>query len=81
MEPKAPYAESGRSSPAPSKIAGYERYLAQGPTPEIEMTRLDIPDNQPLLNQVCTLSAEPTALAHANHGDLDSGLLRPYGRK
>ena len=50
-EPKVPYADSGRSSPAPSKLAGYERYLAHGPTPEIEMTRLDIPDHQPLLNQ------------------------------
>ena len=48
-EPKVPYAESGRSSPAPSKIAGYERYLAQGTASEIEMTRLDIPDHQPLL--------------------------------
>ncbi|KAH9942140.1 uncharacterized protein BXZ73DRAFT_97565 [Epithele typhae] len=51
LSDKAPYPEGGRSSPAPSKFAGYDRYLAQGPTSEIEMTRLDIPDNQPLLNQ------------------------------
>ena len=41
------------TSPAPSKLLGYDRYMAHGPGhPEIEMARLDIPDNQPLLNQV-----------------------------
>ena len=36
-------------------MANYDRYLAYGPQPEIEMNRLDIPDNQPLLNQVSSL--------------------------
>ncbi|TFY61331.1 hypothetical protein EVJ58_g4587 [Rhodofomes roseus] len=40
---------SGRASPAPSKIAGYDRYLAGRPQPEIEMARLDY-DQQPLLH-------------------------------
>ncbi|CAL1711425.1 unnamed protein product [Somion occarium] len=38
---------TGRASPAPAKAA-YDRYLAQGPQPEIEMTRFD-GDQQPLL--------------------------------
>ncbi|KAI0919073.1 hypothetical protein AcW1_003454 [Taiwanofungus camphoratus] len=38
----------GRASPAPSKFAGYDQYLANGPQAEIEMTRLDY-DQQPLL--------------------------------
>ncbi|KIP11341.1 hypothetical protein PHLGIDRAFT_99971 [Phlebiopsis gigantea 11061_1 CR5-6] len=46
---KADYMVAGRASPAPSKIAGYDRYLNQGPQPEIEMSRLDI-DQLPLLN-------------------------------
>ena len=46
---KADYMAGGRASPAPSKFAGYDRYLAQGPHPEIEMSRLDI-DQLPLLN-------------------------------
>ena len=49
------YPDAGRASPAPSKMANYDRYLAYGPQPEIEMNRLDIPDNQPLLNQVSSL--------------------------
>ena len=54
-EPKGMYPDARSASPAPSKLMGYDRYLAQGPTPEIEMTRLDIPDNQPLLNSVCVV--------------------------
>ncbi|KAI8968836.1 DUF221-domain-containing protein [Trametes punicea] len=48
---KSPYSDNGRNSPAPSKLAGYDRYLAQGPQPEIEMTRLDTASeiHQPLL--------------------------------
>lgn len=45
------YAASGRASPAPSKMTSYDRYLASGPQPEIEMARLDY-DQQPLLNAV-----------------------------
>ena len=40
----------GRESPAPTKVAGYDRYLAQGPMhSDIEMTRLNV-DQVPLLN-------------------------------
>lgn len=42
------YANNGRASPAPSKMANYDAYLANGPQPEIEMIRLDY-DQQPLL--------------------------------
>ena len=40
----------GRASPAPSKVVGYDRYLAQGPVnqSDIEMTRLNV-DQVPLL--------------------------------
>ncbi|KAI0343669.1 DUF221-domain-containing protein [Trametopsis cervina] len=38
----------GRASPAPSALLGYDKYLAQGPQPEIEMNRLDT-DQLPLL--------------------------------
>lgn len=47
--------EGGRASPALGKALNYDRYLAYGPQPEIEMTRLDTSDNQPLLNQVSHL--------------------------
>ena len=40
---------TGRASPAPSKLAGYDRYM-QGSQPDIELARLDI-DKQPLLQQ------------------------------
>lgn len=40
---------TGRASPAPSRMTGYDRYLANGPQPEIEMARLDY-DQQPLLH-------------------------------
>lgn len=39
---------AGRASPAPSKMVGYDRYLAQGPQGEIEMSRFDV-DQMPLL--------------------------------
>ena len=46
---------AGRAaSPAPSKLAGYDRYLATGPQPEIEMTRLDY-DQQPLLQATVSI--------------------------
>ncbi|GBE80758.1 predicted protein [Sparassis crispa] len=57
------YANSGRASPAPSKMAGYDRYLAQVPHHEIEMTRMDA-DQQPLLTAPQTLGYyEPGAMA------------------
>ncbi|PSR72720.1 hypothetical protein PHLCEN_2v11415 [Hermanssonia centrifuga] len=45
---KSEYGPADRMSPAPSKMMGYDRYLAQGPQPEIEMSRLNI-DRVPLL--------------------------------
>ncbi|KAH9944775.1 DUF221-domain-containing protein [Amylocystis lapponica] len=48
--PVAPYYAGSRpSSPAPSKIAGYDRYLTQGTQQEFEMSRLDV-DQLPLLS-------------------------------
>ncbi|KAH9855932.1 DUF221-domain-containing protein [Lenzites betulinus] len=72
MDPKAPYSDSGRGSPAPSKMAGYDRYLSQGPTPEIEMTRLDTTsDVQPLLPHQQTLGYfDPMAAASRSNVDL-----------
>ena len=52
---------TGRASPAPSRIAGYDRYLASGPQPEIEMARLDY-DQQPLLH--AAVSAPSPSLTH-----------------
>ncbi|EIW54410.1 DUF221-domain-containing protein [Trametes versicolor FP-101664 SS1] len=67
-DPKVPYAESGRGSPAPSKFAGYDRYLASGPQPEIEMTRLDTTsDVQPLLpHQQAPGYFDPGAASRSN---------------
>lgn len=45
---KPDYSGAGRASPAPSKISGYDRYLAQGAQQEIEMSRLNV-DQVPLL--------------------------------
>lgn len=49
---KSEYYAAGRASPAPSKMAGYDRYLQQGPQgsqqDHIEMTRFDA-DQMPLL--------------------------------
>ncbi|EMD32930.1 hypothetical protein CERSUDRAFT_118360 [Gelatoporia subvermispora B] len=42
------WSSDGRASPAPPKVVGYDRYLAQGPQTEIELTRFE-PDCQPLL--------------------------------
>ena len=49
--------------------------------PEIPTTELEIPDDQPLLSQVCAFSAEPVVSAHASHGSLASGGLLSYGSK
>ncbi|KZT05389.1 DUF221-domain-containing protein [Laetiporus sulphureus 93-53] len=45
------FAASGRASPAPSQKMAYDKYLANGAQPEIEMARLDY-DEQPLLPTV-----------------------------
>ncbi|KAI0758495.1 DUF221-domain-containing protein [Trametes elegans] len=72
MDPKAPYAESGRGSPAPSKFVGYDRYLAQGPQSEIEMTRMETrSDIQPLLpHQQAPGYFDPQAVASRSNIDL-----------
>ncbi|KAI0645179.1 DUF221-domain-containing protein [Trametes meyenii] len=71
-DPKVPYAESGRGSPAPSKIAGYDRYLASGPQADIEMARLDTAsDIQPLLpHQQAPGYFDPQAAASRSNVDL-----------
>ncbi|KAH9889394.1 DUF221-domain-containing protein [Cubamyces lactineus] len=71
-DPKPSYLDSGRASPAPSKIAGYDRYLSQGPQPEIEMSRLDtVSDVQPLLpNQQAPGYFDPQAAASRSNIDL-----------
>lgn len=57
------YANNGRASPAPSKMANYDAYLANGPQPEIEMIRLDY-DQQPLLTSAQAPGYyEPNAMA------------------
>ena len=50
---------TGRASPAPSRLAGYDRYLASGPQPEIELSRLD--DQQPLLTAGVRRPPAPTS--------------------
>ncbi|OSC96504.1 DUF221-domain-containing protein [Trametes coccinea BRFM310] len=75
-DPKPPYSDVGRSSPAPSKIAGYDRYLAQGPQHEIEMTRLDNASeiHQPLLpHQQAPGYFDPQAAASRSNIDLGGG--------
>ena len=70
--------EGGRASPAPGKALNYDRYLAYGPQPEIEMARLDIPDNQPLLNQVSRLRISCMAPFHSTtHAAPKRRILRP----
>ncbi|KAI8968617.1 hypothetical protein BD414DRAFT_541409 [Trametes punicea] len=65
---KSPYSDNGRNSPAPSKLAGYDRYLAQGPQPEIEMTRLDTASeiHQPLLPHQAPGYFEADAASRSN---------------
>ncbi|OBZ69734.1 hypothetical protein A0H81_10261 [Grifola frondosa] len=71
------YADSGRASPAPSKFAGYDRYLAQGPQPEIELARLDA-DQQPLLAAPGTPGYfDASALASRSAMSLSSGYTYP----
>ncbi|KAI0369019.1 DUF221-domain-containing protein [Pilatotrama ljubarskyi] len=74
-DPKPPYSDSGRGSPAPSKFVGYDRYLASGPQPEIEMTRLDTTsDVQPLLpHQQGPGYYDPQAAASRSNVDLGHG--------
>ena len=84
LDTKSMYPDGGRSSPAPSKALNYDRYLAYGPQPEIEMTRLDIPDNQPLLNQVSLvdLVPQPRHLTALSAIASERRILRPeHGRK
>ncbi|EKM53375.1 uncharacterized protein PHACADRAFT_259710 [Phanerochaete carnosa HHB-10118-sp] len=58
---KSDYSVAGRASPAPSKVIGYDRYLAQGSQPEIEMSRLNV-DRVPLLTAPQALGQfDPTA--------------------
>jgi calcium permeable stress-gated cation channel len=67
----------GRASPAPSKMtmSAYDRYLAQGPQAEIEMSRLNV-DQIPLL----TASQAPGYFDNmASRSNVSLGNYTPYG--
>ncbi|OCH90575.1 DUF221-domain-containing protein [Obba rivulosa] len=68
------WSSPGRAeSPAPQKLAGYDRYLAQGPQTEIELTRFEL-DRQPLLN-----APQPQGYFDPNMNGSAASLAPSYG--
>ncbi|KZT69635.1 DUF221-domain-containing protein [Daedalea quercina L-15889] len=70
---------AGRAaSPAPSRMTGYDRYLASGPQPEIEMARLDY-DQQPLLHAAQAPGYYEAEMANRSMASFSQYGGSPYG--